>query len=98
MLVGETKAMNSKEIYNIVLQTIEKQNNIRLDDSRFDENNFGNFVISFVCGSRRSSIVSDRGEIVICDDFGGMGNCRTILPTSRYAQEVEIISAVTEAL
>lgn len=73
--------MLTQESYEAIIEFLAQQGGIRLKDHRFDDKNFGNFIISFINQDRERSLVCDRGELFLCNGLSGAQDCVMILPS-----------------
>lgn len=71
--------MTSEEAYHIIGEFFKCSRTQRFVESSFDETNFGNFIIKFADETGERCVICDRGEIVLCDDFSGTKDCRSVL-------------------
>jgi hypothetical protein len=83
-----------KEAYELIRRAIAIDAGKRLVGSRYDDQNFGNFIISFEEDGGSSSIGNDRGELVRCEGIDGSGPCTTVLLSIRDADEEAVLAAL----
>lgn len=70
--------MKTIDAYRAIIHDVESNPKAELLSSSYDEELFGNFVISIVFSGKGCSIVSDRGQLFLCNDINGRGDCDLI--------------------
>jgi hypothetical protein len=86
--------MDSKVAYGSILRNLQAEARAQIVDSVYDEQNFGNFVVSFTVDSQLRSLVLDRGELAICSDLEGSENCRTVVQSIYELDEDAVLAAI----
>ena len=86
--------MDAREAYQTILSALDADPRKRVVSSRFEEANFGNFVIGFEDEGRAKSILHDRGELVLCNDLHGNQDCTTALASLATADQPTALRAL----
>lgn len=72
--------MDTQDAYAMICAAVENHPHRRLLGRNFDEEHFGNFVVSFMqCGDERS-VVNDRGSVYVTGDCDGTGEALATIP------------------
>jgi hypothetical protein len=86
--------MQTKAAYDAIRRVLEADAQKRIVRSSFDEEVFGNFVISFIARGEPMSIVNDRGQLFLYDGINANEFRRTLLNDLYSADEAGVVSAV----
>lgn len=71
--------MLTREAYEMTIELCSS-NKRNIISSFYDENNFGNFVVTYEQNSRINSLINDRGSIMICKgDPNDTSNCEVLI-------------------
>lgn len=84
--------MHPHDAYIAARRTLSENLTVDLLDEEYDPECFGNFVISFRHVDRNGSIVTDRGQMFICDKLRGDGNCKMLFNQLQTIGEQELTS------
>lgn len=88
------ETLNSETAYHIILKRLKLSPNSDLVDNSYDEENFGNFFISFKDRERHMSVICDRDELVICSDLLGTKDCKTAFSSLLNLNEDLLLKAI----
>lgn len=69
--------MASKDLFQSILNELPRIGAVILDTD-YNDNVFGNFIISFTIDNSNKSLVCDRGEIYFCQDSEGSRDCMLV--------------------
>ena len=86
--------MGSEEAFTAIRRALGANKRVRLTKSIYDDESFGNFVISFQHAGKARSIVLDRGELILCSDPDGDGESKTLLSSIYEVDEQAILRAL----
>ena len=75
--------MHPIEAYEAVCRAINADPRRRIVDSRYDEQNFGSFAVSFEEGSEARCVVNDRGYLFVARGLDGTGEAIVTVPSLR---------------
>ena len=84
--------MRSDDAYNAILAALGSDPEIKIVERFLDEENFGNFVISFEKDGRRRMLTNDRGQLTF--DRGQATASRTIMQSIYEADERSLLQAL----
>ena len=90
--------MDSRQAFDAIQAALKANPGFKIIDATYDEDAFGNFVISFVRDTAPQSFVLDRGELVLCDDMDGSNECRTVLQSICDVEEKVVLNAVMASI
>jgi hypothetical protein len=87
--------METKAAYEAIQRTLSADARKSVVHSSYDEEMFGNFVIAFLDDGRPSSLVNDRGQLLLYDGLDAEEYRRTLLDDLYGADEARVVQAVT---
>ena len=85
--------MEPREAFEAIRRAIASDHRKQIVNSRYDEQAFGNFIISFRDNGRPRSVVNDRFELVLCENVEGDGGT-TLLRSIEDADAESILHAL----
>jgi hypothetical protein len=86
--------MDTRDAYDAICRALERDEAKRLVSAEFNELVFGNFVVSFERAGCPSSVVNDRGQLFLCDNLNGLGQCAMVVDSIREAGEQDLLRQI----
>ena len=83
--------MHTDDAYNALLNALGLDREIKITERFLDEENFGNFVISFEKYGRRRTLINDRGQLTLSR---GREPSTTIVQSIGEADERTLLEAL----
>jgi len=86
--------MNPKEAYELVRSAIEADPRNRPISGFYDEQCFGNWIVSFQAGGEAKAVVNDRGFVSLARGSDGSGEAIATIPSLRDADKASLLQAL----
>ena len=86
--------MDTRAAYDAIIRAISADSRRRVVRSSYEEDFFGNFVISFLEDGGPSSIVNDRGQLFLYDGLDAETYQGTLIDDLYNADEMAVMEVV----
>lgn len=90
--------MDSHQAFDLTISAIRDNIGGEITGTRFSETSFGSFYVSFSVSGLDRSILNDRGQLFICEQPRGEGDCNLLFNDLRTVGEQELVSMLTAKL
>ncbi|HEX8379392.1 MAG TPA: hypothetical protein VF619_02440 [Allosphingosinicella sp.] len=87
--------MDTRDAYTAILKALGADSRKHVVACGFDEENFGNFAITFEVKGRPRTLINDRGELSLSHERTERGG-RTILQSIHEADERTLLQALQQ--